>query len=82
MFDELYEITSIYIRLRKVTTTPQEGESLPPEWDEEKIQQLVGAYRATNHLDNSLKALGLSTSQRNRDYARELLKQNNLWKDK
>ena len=54
----------------------------PPGWDSEKIHQIIGAFRATNHLDNSLKALDLSTSQRNRDVAREILKQQGLWKEK
>jgi hypothetical protein len=54
----------------------------PAGWTEEKISQLTGAFLATGHLDNSLKALGLSTSQRNRDFARETLKQQGLWKEK
>lgn len=62
--------------------SPQNEPLRPPRWDSAKIQQLAGAFLATNHLDNSLKAIGLSTSQRNRDFARELLKQQELWKEK
>jgi hypothetical protein len=54
----------------------------PPGWDEEKVFQLIGAFLAINHLDNSLKAIGLSTSQRNRDFARETLRQQGLLKEK
>jgi len=36
----------------------------------------------SKHLDNSLQALGLSTAQRNRDFARSILKQQGLWKEK
>jgi hypothetical protein len=62
--------------------SPQPSSLRPPGWDAEKIHQIIGAFRATNHLDNSLKALDLSTSQRNRDFAREILKQQGLWKEK
>lgn len=62
--------------------SPQNEPLRPDGWDDEKIHRLTGAFLATNHLDNSLKAIGLSTSQRNRDFARDILKQQGLWKDK
>lgn len=62
--------------------SPQMEPLRPQEWSEEKEFQLIGAFLATRHLDNSLKALSLSTSQRNRDFARDTLKQRGLWKEK
>ncbi len=54
----------------------------PVGWDEQKEFRFAGAFLAINHVDDSLKAIGFSTSQRNRDYARNLLKQQGLLKGK
>jgi hypothetical protein len=62
--------------------SPQNEALRPSGWSEARELQLIGAFLATRHLDNSLKAIGLSTSQRNRDYARGHLKQQGLWEDK
>ncbi len=56
--------------------------SLPPGWTEEKIALLPGLYRVFEELDSCLKGLEFSTSQRNRDFARDILKQQGLWKEK
>lgn len=54
----------------------------PLDWDDKKIELLSGFYRVFNSLDKCLQALDLSTSQRNRDFARDMLKKQGLWKDK
>jgi hypothetical protein len=57
------------------------GRELPPGWDEKKLDMLPGFYLVFNSLDDTLKALQLSTSQKNRDFARNILKQQGVWKD-
>src|SRR5436305_2087429 len=59
---------------REQAVSPQNDPHLPPYWNEETVPMLIGAYRVSKHLDNSLQALGLSTAQRNRDFARSILK--------
>jgi hypothetical protein len=53
---------------------------LPSGWDEKKLDMLPGFYIVFNSLDDTLKALQLSTSQKNRDFARNILKQQGVWK--
>ncbi len=62
--------------------TSVSGVTLLPGWDQEKFHLLPGAYIALGNIDKSLEALKISTSQRNRDFARERLKQLGLWKEK
>ena len=50
----------------------------PEGWDEEKVKTLPMIYRACNNIDKCLQAMDLSTSQRNRDYARDLLKEEGM----
>jgi hypothetical protein len=52
--------------------------ALPTGWTDEKAQMLPGFYRVFKNLDKCLEALDLSTSQRNRDYAREMLQEKGL----
>ncbi len=47
---------------------------LPSGWTEEKVIMLQGFYRVLQNIDKCLEALDLSTSQRNRDFARDTLK--------
>jgi DNA segregation ATPase FtsK/SpoIIIE-like protein len=54
---------------------------LPFGWTEKKVDMLPGFYEGLESLDKALKALKLPTSQRNRDFAREILKQQKLWKE-
>ncbi|GHO94804.1 hypothetical protein KSF_048520 [Reticulibacter mediterranei] len=57
------------------------GSELPGGWDEKKLDMLPGFYLVFNSLDDTLKALQLSTSQKNRDFARNTLKQQGIWKE-
>jgi hypothetical protein len=54
--------------------------NLPPGWDLEKLELLPKFYKVMG-LDKALLGLELSTSQRNRDFARDALKQQGLWKE-
>jgi hypothetical protein len=64
-----------------VLVAPSQHEPLrPPEWGDETVKLLIGFFRVLDNLDKSLHALGMSTSQHNRDAARAILKQQGLWK--
>jgi hypothetical protein len=54
---------------------------LPAGWDQKKLDMLSGFYAVFGNLDDTLKALQLSTSQRNQDVARNELKRQGLWKE-
>ena len=56
--------------------------ALPPGWTKEKMTLIPGFYRVFNNLDDALKAIEVSTHPRNRDFGREILKQQGLWKEK
>jgi hypothetical protein len=57
-----------------------EAVAYPAGWDHKKVEMLPGFYRVLG-LDKALVALELSTSQRNRDFARSILKQQGVWKE-
>lgn len=62
---------------------PANGEpSRPPGWDEEKEQWLIGAYMTNGNYCKCLEIIGFSDTQRNRDYARDILKKKGLLKGK
>ena len=50
----------------------------PEDWDQEKEETLMLLYKMNSNIDKCLTGMNLSTSQRNRDYARELLKKEGL----
>lgn len=56
--------------------------TMPDGWTEKKAALVPGLYRVFGDLDDCLKGLEFSTSQKNRDFAREILKQQGLWKEK
>lgn len=51
---------------------------LPDGWTEKKAEMLIGFYRVFNSIDKALMALDLAQSQRNRECARNLLKEQGL----
>ncbi len=55
---------------------------LPHGWTKLQVEMLPGFYEGFESLDKALKALKLPTSQRNRDFARDILKKLGLWKGK
>ena len=55
---------------------------LPASWTKMKLDMLPGFYRVLGNLDKSLEAVEISVTQRNRDFARDVLKQQGLWKEK
>jgi Helicase HerA, central domain len=59
----------------------QNAPLLPPGWTQETVTALPYVYKGVKSLDDSLKTLEISTGQRNRDFARDILKQQGLWKD-
>lgn len=58
----------------------QNIQELPEGWTEDKVKMLLSLYPTLSNLDKSLDAIGISRSIRNRDFARETLKQQELWK--
>lgn len=52
----------------------------PPDWSEETEHRLIGAYLALGAQSKSIIAIGLADGQRNRDYARVVLKRNGFLK--
>jgi hypothetical protein len=55
--------------------------NLPAGWDQDKLHMLPGFYRGFENLDKALTALQVSTSKANRDFAREELRKQRLWKE-
>lgn len=56
--------------------------TLPPGWAEEDLFVLPRLYRIENNIDKCLTGIGVSTSQDNRRFAREILKEQGLLKEK
>ncbi len=56
--------------------------AFPPGWTQEKADLIPGLYRALGSLDKCLDGVEVSRYPRNRDFARDILKQQGLWKDK
>lgn len=64
-----------------VPTGDQPVTQLPEGWTWEKQKTLPNLYRALGNLDKCLETLDLSRLNRNRDFAREILRQHGLWKE-
>lgn len=86
------EVSDRYGDMRNVVTDTNEQASeqsvsgqntplLPPGWTQETVTALPYVYKGMKSLDDSLKTLEISTGQRNRDFARDILKQAGLWKE-
>lgn len=56
--------------------------TLPPGWTEEDLLVLPRLYRIESNIDKCLTGIGVSTSQDNRRFAREMLRQLGLLKEK
>lgn len=57
----------------------QNIQELPEGWTEDKLKMLLSLYPTLSNLDKSLDAIGISRSMRNRNFARETLKEQGLW---
>lgn len=55
--------------------------ALPPGWTQEKMDLIPGLYRALGNLDKALDGIEVSRYPRNRDFARDILKQQGIWRD-
>jgi hypothetical protein len=56
--------------------------ALPPGWTQDHVKMLPFLYKACGNLDTCLITMELSKYPRNRDFAREILKRQGLWKEK
>jgi hypothetical protein len=81
---------SVYARSNGTETAPENdvrGQSAayvdvaPEGWTLRHTETLPGIYEVVESIDKSLRALKLSTTPKNREYAKMLLKQQGLWKD-
>jgi len=77
-----------YVRNNTAESASEDGVSTdfsavtpPTGWSQEKIRMLPGFYKGFGNLDRSLEALEISTSPKNREFARETLKRQGLWKE-
>lgn len=67
---------------READVDGQMVDALPPGWTQEHVKMLPFLYKACGNLDTCLTTMEISKYQRNRDFAREILKKQGLWKEK